>query len=129
MSRIFAPSSSQEPLRMAQSNRDNAVTPSITRTISIVIEKHAANLLVLLVCCGMIFVGLYTFDRIILPMSRANQDERDGLQQRTLVLETVANTLERATQASERTALIQKETTSQLLELTRAISAAQSRHP
>jgi hypothetical protein len=113
---------------MAQS-RDSVATPSITRTISIVIEKHAANLLVLLVCCGMIFVGLYTFDRIILPMSRANQDERDGLQQRTLVLETVANTLERATQASERTALIQKETTSQLLELTRAISAAQSRHP
>lgn len=112
---------------MAQADRTPAYPPSITRTVSIVIEKHAANLLVLLVCASMIAVGLYTFDKIILPMSRANQDERDGLQQRAVVLEKVAATLERATQTSQSTAIIQQETTKMLVELTREI--ARERHP
>ncbi len=114
---------------MAPAERTPAYPPSITRTVSIVIEKHAANLLVLLVCASMIFVGLYTFDRIILPMSKANQDERDGLRDRAKVLETVASTLERATQTSQSTAIIQQETTKMLAELTREITREREKHP
>ena len=116
---------------MAPTEKSPAPYPqgSITRVLSVVIERHSANLLVLLVCAGMIGAGIYSFDRIILPMSRANQDARDGIHSRTVILQDTAATLERSIDAAERTATIQQETTRQLIELTRIITAERSRQP
>jgi len=113
---------------MSPVQRPETTAPnSIGRLASIVIEKNALHLLVLLVCSGMIWVGIYTYRTVILPIQQSNIDARDGMHERTKALEKVADTLERATQNSERTALIQQETTKQLVDLTKEIARAREK--
>lgn len=107
--------------------RHDQPPPTIARLASTVVEKNALHLLVLLVCSGMIWVGIYTYRTVIMPMQQANIDARDGMHERTQALEKVAATLERATENSKTTAVIQQETTRQLVELTREIARAREK--
>ncbi len=112
---------------MSPVQRQDTPPASIGRIASVVIEKNALHLLVLLVCAGMIWVGLYTYSKVIQPMQQSNIDARDGMHERTAALEKVAATLERATENSKTTAVIQQETTRQLVELTREIARAREK--
>jgi len=112
---------------MSPIQRQETPAPTISRLAAIVIEKNAMHLLVLLVCAGMIYVGLYTYRTVIMPMQQSNIDARDGMHERTAALEKVAATLERATENSKTTAVIQQETTRQLIELTKEITRARER--
>lgn len=95
---------------------------TLTKVLSIVVEKQSSNLLVLLVCASMTALGIYTFQSVILPLQKSNQDVRDNFIQRTAAMEKISTSLETAASAAERTAIIQQKTTELLTQLVHEVS-------